>query len=1201
MKRKGFTMVELLAVIAILAIIMLIAVPIFGGIADQTNQSVYESKIANVKAAAEAYAEESGRTVFDIKTLIEAGKIEADNESGEYRNPVNKLDMKCYVINVRYENLHYYANVHETSECYSNDKLEEMYGAFKIIAYTDENKSDTLVPVSDIWYNTPVYIGYGLTNSDYYKNLTVAKVVWQGDRSLSCSKDEGNLIDCDFYGGAAFGTSGGISNMKVGLEVTFRNEAGAEFISKTSKVIAVDMEGPRVVSVVAGLGNTNQSGKRVDIEMTDGNGSGLLEYKMVKVASASSPLPICANESGYKPVTQSKMIEYQDNGIYYTCVRDKVGNDNQSTLASSKIEVTGVDYSHVNGKSFKVVSSGESTPLKTKATIVLDGAEDTSKLKMCVSNTGFLKGCSFETYKSNFDWDIVGNADCNNRTVYLSISDAAGNVTNIVSNPYSPVDTVKYDANGGTLVTASDSKKTACYNGTYPLPSAKRTGYTFDGWYTEKNGGTKITSTSKVDFNGLKTLYAHWKVNTYTISYNLDGGAHGSSHPTSATYDKTITINNPTRVGYTFNGWTITGMDATTHIYGTATTKATSLSGRKETIYKNLRATAGRVTFKATWVANKYTIAYNLDGGAFGANHPTSATYNVAVTINNPTRTGYTFNGWTITGMDATTHNYGSATTTATSLSGRKETSYKNLRATAGTVTFKATWKINTYNVTWNGNGGSVTKNGATRVNYNNNVGTLGTASRTGYTFAGWFTAASGGTQINANTKVTGNVTYYAHWNINKYYLDLNGLLDGRASGNIAGYGTADVYINNQLVCNDCTDYYTQWNYGTSYEIKDIKALNGFAYQGVSSGSIKGTIGAGNVAVQLKFAISYKTPSGLKVGDVIYYFLPESKGGDKIKAIVMEVSGGTAKVIPETAVMTYNTTNSNMWKVAEDVLSKAQAYHNPSMSASVSTIGHGQGNDPSTETNSEAHTYVGKRSLIDAQIGQLNTLRNKGFNNFYAKTYYTSCRETERHSCSGNYTLVQDSKKITDAGFMIYYGDDWAHWGSGDYSTNGANVGVGALGGWTTISINFDSSRSSMGYYEVQSTIIPIITLRSDLKFKEGNGTLASPYASFTAADIQKYDNMLAVINQKTEEAVKNTLMSNNVYYGYTHKYITVNGLISMGYLDDSYRIDPRTGSTSFGCNVVRVWLRGYKYSVNGFNGNTNCSSTKWSNNSDAS
>ena len=369
MKRKGFTMVELLSVIAILAIIMLIAVPIFGGIADQTNQSVYESKIANVKAEAEAYAEESGRIVFDIRTLIEAGKIEADNESGEYRNPVTKKDMKCYVINVRYENLHYYANVHETSECYERDKLEEMYGAFKIIAYTDENKSDTLVPVSDIWYNTPVYIGYGLTNSDD-ADLTVAKVVWQGDRSFSCSKDEGNLNDCDFYGDAAFGTSDGISNMKVGLEVTFRNEAGAEFISKTSKVIAVDMEGPRVVSVVAGLGNTNQSGKRVDIEMTDGNGSGLLEYKMVKVESASSPLPICANESGYKPVTQSKMVEYQDNGIYYTCVRDKVGNDNQNTLASSKIEVTGVDYSHVNGKSFKLVSSGESTPLKTKATIV---------------------------------------------------------------------------------------------------------------------------------------------------------------------------------------------------------------------------------------------------------------------------------------------------------------------------------------------------------------------------------------------------------------------------------------------------------------------------------------------------------------------------------------------------------------------------------------------------------------------------------------------------------------------------------------------------------------------------------------------------------------------------------------------------------------------------------------------------------------
>lgn len=78
--------------------------------------------------------------------------------------------------------------------------------------------------------------------------------------------------------------------------------------------------------------------------------------------------------------------------------------------------------------------------------------------------------------------------------------------------------------------------------------------------------------------------------------------------------------------------------------------------------------------------------------------------------------------------------------------------------------------------------------------------------------------------------------------NPDQYYLDLNGYLDGVQTGNIANYGTADIYINGTLVANDITDYYTKWPSGTRYEITDIKAANGKKYNGVYSGSIKGTI-----------------------------------------------------------------------------------------------------------------------------------------------------------------------------------------------------------------------------------------------------------------------------------------------------------------------------------------------------------------------
>jgi uncharacterized repeat protein (TIGR02543 family) len=69
-----------------------------------------------------------------------------------------------------------------------------------------------------------------------------------------------------------------------------------------------------------------------------------------------------------------------------------------------------------------------------------------------------------------------------------------------------------------------------------------------------------------------------------------------------------------------------------------------------------------------------------------------------------------------------------------------------------------------TYTVTWNGNGGTASE-ASRQVNAGAAVGTLPTATRSGsYSFDGWFTAASGGTQITAAATVSGNVTYYAHW-----------------------------------------------------------------------------------------------------------------------------------------------------------------------------------------------------------------------------------------------------------------------------------------------------------------------------------------------------------------------------------------------------------------------------------------------------
>lgn len=102
----------------------------------------------------------------------------------------------------------------------------------------------------------------------------------------------------------------------------------------------------------------------------------------------------------------------------------------------------------------------------------------------------------------------------------------------------------------------------------YNLPSTEptRTGFTFDGWYTEPTGGTKVTSDTKMNENADHTLYARWTAKTITINYDANGGsgtmentllAYGDNVGESGDGDITLPKNTYTRTGYKFTGWRI--------------------------------------------------------------------------------------------------------------------------------------------------------------------------------------------------------------------------------------------------------------------------------------------------------------------------------------------------------------------------------------------------------------------------------------------------------------------------------------------------------------------------------------------------------------------------------------------------------------------------------------------------------------------
>jgi uncharacterized repeat protein (TIGR02543 family) len=296
--------------------------------------------------------------------------------------------------------------------------------------------------------------------------------------------------------------------------------------------------------------------------------------------------------------------------------------------------------------------------------------------------------------------------------------------------------TVTFNANGGTAVA---SKSIAYNTGVGTLPDTTRTGYTFNGWYTA--GGTKIDANAKVTAN--VTYYAQWTVNKYTVTFNANGGSAVASK--TIAYNSAIgTLPDTTRTGYTFTGWYTTG-------------------GTK--IDANAKVTAN-VTYYAQWTVNKYTVTFNANGGTAVASK--SIAYNTGVgTLPDTTRTGYTFNGWYTAGgtkIDA------------------------NAKVTAN-VTYYAQWTVNKYTVTFNANGGSAVASKS--IAYNSAIGTLPSTSKTGYSFKGWYTAASGGTQINKDIKVTANVTYYAQWTVNKYTVTFNANGGTAVASKTVAYNTA--------------------------------------------------------------------------------------------------------------------------------------------------------------------------------------------------------------------------------------------------------------------------------------------------------------------------------------------------------------------------------------------------------------------------
>ncbi len=290
------------------------------------------------------------------------------------------------------------------------------------------------------------------------------------------------------------------------------------------------------------------------------------------------------------------------------------------------------------------------------------------------------------------------------------------------------------------------------------LPTAvNRPGWTFNGWYTKTTytDANKVTVLDGTAYTAAIKLYAYFTPNTYSIEYYDEGGlpftgTHASGQYFEFVYNTAYTLKKATKTGYTFAGW-YTDPECTVSI-GTALAKNTYANDIK--LYAKWTPVSSTITYRTVGTTSGFGSTY------MPAGYPTTHTYDTNTHLVYPTRTGYTFDGW---------YSNKAGTTPIEVIDG---TAYP----TATTIYIYGKWVANTYDIEYYDEGGlpfsgeneaSLLSGFSYATKY-----TLTKGTKTGYTFAGWYTdpecTKSIGTTLAAST-YAGDVKLYCKWTANSY------------------------------------------------------------------------------------------------------------------------------------------------------------------------------------------------------------------------------------------------------------------------------------------------------------------------------------------------------------------------------------------------------------------------------------------------
>ena len=442
--RKGFTLIELIAVLVVLSILISASVAVFINIRNSVLKKEKNNLITYLETKAIEYANETNVTAVSVEDLIKIGLIKPDDETDIY-DPITRESMNCYIIDLVWEDGEYKAKF--GSNVGKNGTTCNEYTRRKnlVICQVVGNNCNDIK--NEQWFKDDITIGLKFVNGKRIIKESGYEISWKSNTGISSIEDT-IKTNVDL-----------IANINYTAKVIKDNE-----VSEASQIVNIDKEAPIINEIKY---NTNWSkSKEIEIIASDGLGSGVGGYVIV-----------LENEkcSGYN--TNNK-ITIKSNGNYKVCIRDKAGNETEKVIKVSTIDTKpenpiisasdGIASGNFHSKDY--ILSWKSTYNGTQDLVYYYGTDKTKMIN---------KGTSVGAKKEQYNVIMYVKACTRESNLCSGISSYKINVDTIPTNPViSASDGIasgKYHSKNYTLTWKSTNKGSQKLTYYYGFDSSKLT------------------------------------------------------------------------------------------------------------------------------------------------------------------------------------------------------------------------------------------------------------------------------------------------------------------------------------------------------------------------------------------------------------------------------------------------------------------------------------------------------------------------------------------------------------------------------------------------------------------------------------------------------------------------------------------------------------------------------------------------------